>query len=264
MALLTLLTTPVPLLLGLLFVARRRRKEGIALLLAVVLSTLLAVGLQFLLRRPRPSAVRLVLPTPDFPSFPSGHAAGVFAIATVVGLFWPRATIPALLGAGLVSLSRIQLGHHYPTDVLGGATMGMATALLLYGLLYQPAGAGRPRWAWLLWGQVAVVLLATLSASLGLLHFAFLALPGADKALHFLLFGTLAFLAVGWWARRPAGAVLGVLGLLTLVEEIAQTLTPGRSLDLLDLAASLAGIVLLGGLGRYVLSRGTHHTTQYP
>lgn len=247
---LTVLVRPAVLVVALLPLLRRRRREAVALLGVVVVAALAAVGLQFLFCRPRPAGVRLLLPTPAFPSFPSGHAAVTFGCALLVALFWRRASPAAFLAALLVSASRVYLGHHYPSDVLAGAIVGMAVALLVYGLGYMRQGA-RPRWAWLLWGQLALVLLATLGAYLGLLDLAPLALPGADKVLHFILFGALAFFSVGWWADRPAGWVLGALALLVVLEEVLQALSPARSLDGLDLTASLAGVVVLGALAAH-------------
>jgi undecaprenyl-diphosphatase len=255
MAMVTVVTSPLPALGMLVGLAWRRRRAGVALLSAVVLSTLTAVGLQLLLGRPRPAGVRLVLPVPGFPSFPSGHAAGSAAAAVLAALLWRRARLPGLLGAVMVSLSRVYLGHHYPSDVLGGAILGTAVGLVVYGFAYRGSDCGRPRWAWLLWGQLAVVLLATLAASLGLIHFGFLALPGADKVLHFLLYGVVAFLAVAWWGRRWWVWVLAALALLALVEEVSQALVPGRSASLLDLGAALAGVALFGGLGRLAWRR---------
>ena len=112
----------------------------------------------------------------------------------------------------------------------------------------------RPQWAWLLWGQVALVLLATLGAWLGLLELRFLMIPGADKALHFLLFGLVAFFALGWWVERPAWVVLVPLVLLILVDEGLQFWGARRSFDLLDLGANLAGVAVFGRLA--VVARG--------
>lgn len=236
--------------IGLLFLwLAGKRREGLALLATFILSTLLAVGIQLAIMRPRPVDIRIVQPASAFPSFPSGHAAAAFGGALLVSFVWRRAGPAALLCAVLVSLSRVYLGQHYPSDLVGGAILGMSVATAVYGCWYRPADVTRPRWAWLLWSQLAVLLLASLTAYLGLLRFDLLALPGADKLLHFLLLGGVAFLAVGWWAGRSPGTVLAILSLLAIGEEALQTQSPARSFDLLDLAATLAGIALFGWLG---------------
>jgi undecaprenyl-diphosphatase len=59
-------------------------------------------------------------------SFPSGHATGAFALATVFGSRYPRYRMPIFATASLIGISRIYLGRHYPSDVLGGAAVGVA------------------------------------------------------------------------------------------------------------------------------------------
>ena len=63
-------------------------------------------------------------------SFPSGHATGAFAIATVFSHEYPRLAIPCYLLASGVALSRVYLGRHYPSDVLFGAVLGWSAAKL--------------------------------------------------------------------------------------------------------------------------------------
>ena len=61
-------------------------------------------------------------------SFPSGHTTTMFAAAAALSFFTPRYW-PALFGfALLVAASRLGLGSHYPSDVLGGAALGLASA----------------------------------------------------------------------------------------------------------------------------------------
>lgn len=65
--------------------------------------------------------------------FVSSHATNSFAIATFVGLLLNRKTLVLLLiWAALVSYSRVYLGVHYPSDILGGAILGTGIATLLY------------------------------------------------------------------------------------------------------------------------------------
>lgn len=58
-------------------------------------------------------------------SFPSGHTAGAFLMATVVSSFFPIMSAIFFTWAFLVGLSRIYLGVHYPTDVLAGMAVGI-------------------------------------------------------------------------------------------------------------------------------------------
>lgn len=62
-------------------------------------------------------------------SFPSGHTAGSFAAALAMSHCYPRHR-PLLLGlAAGVGFSRVYLGHHYPSDVIGGVVIGTVVGL---------------------------------------------------------------------------------------------------------------------------------------
>lgn len=59
-------------------------------------------------------------------SFPSGHTAAAFAAAIVLARRYPKWRYPFFLLAGAVGISRIFLKKHYPSDVCGGAALGIA------------------------------------------------------------------------------------------------------------------------------------------
>jgi len=104
------------------------------LLVVVGVTSGLVAVLKLVVGRPRPfrahADVLALVSRPSDYSLPSGHAAGAFAVAVFGAcLLGPKHRIAqgALLGlAGLVALSRVVLGVHYPADVACGAALGGA------------------------------------------------------------------------------------------------------------------------------------------
>ena len=114
--------------------SRTRRQWSV---ITAVLAVLLALGtnqvISHIWDRPRPFVAHahvLLLAASTDPSFPSDHAAGAFAIAIALLLFWRRAGWLAIAFAALIGFSRIYAGEHYVSDVLAGVLIGTLAALL--------------------------------------------------------------------------------------------------------------------------------------
>ncbi len=92
---------------------------GETLLEGLLFTDAMVGGLKLAFRRTRPNGGNY--------SFPSGHAASTFAIATSLEvLFGPKAGIPAYAVASAISFSRIDMNAHYLSDVVFGAALGSA------------------------------------------------------------------------------------------------------------------------------------------
>jgi undecaprenyl-diphosphatase len=77
----------------------------------------------------------LIAPSAD-PSFPSDHATASFAIAAAfLAHGMRRYGLAFLVAAFVIGFSRVYIGMHYVSDVLGGALTGIAAALLVRVLL---------------------------------------------------------------------------------------------------------------------------------
>ncbi len=63
-------------------------------------------------------------------SFPSNHALNNFAAAVFFYRLYPHLKYSLFITASLVALSRVYLGLHYPSDILGGAIIGSAFGYL--------------------------------------------------------------------------------------------------------------------------------------
>ena len=69
---------------------------------------------------------------PDQFSFPSGHSITAFAMAVLLGLFYPPLMVGLLFCAFSIAVSRIILGMHFLSDVVVGSGIGAALGYLCY------------------------------------------------------------------------------------------------------------------------------------
>lgn len=133
--LLTLLTLGVT---GYLML-RRRWHTALLLLVAAGGGAAVCEGLKGVFARPRPAVVPHLVEVTNA-SFPSGHAATATAVYLTLAVMLARTVthkvvraylvLWALFLAGIVGISRVYLGVHYPTDVLAGWALGLSWALL--------------------------------------------------------------------------------------------------------------------------------------
>ena len=69
--------------------------------------------------------------TAAYSSLPSSHAVTAFALAFAVAAVWPQLRIPMYLYALAIALSRVVLLAHHPSDVVAGALIGLAGAMVV-------------------------------------------------------------------------------------------------------------------------------------
>jgi len=113
------------------------RRAAVAAVLSAGLGLLAAKLISELVDRARPFVaephqVHLFTAHAADPGFPSDHATAAFAIAVAILLRKRSWGWAALFAATVLAIGRVGLGVHYPSDVIAGAALGAAAALLLW------------------------------------------------------------------------------------------------------------------------------------
>lgn len=117
---------------------KNTRKVGIVALSSIALCFIITnLGLKNIVARPRPYtqiAELMILTHPEKSfSFPSGHTANSFAVALIYFRMLPKKYgVSAVILAALIGFSRLFIGVHYPSDVLGGCLIALFTSTLAY------------------------------------------------------------------------------------------------------------------------------------
>lgn len=139
---------PVRIFLGIvwlwLLVRGGRRGRTVALMIIPVLflsDKLSSAVIKELVSRPRPchqmdgmtivQSIHMLVDCGPGKSFPSSHAVNNFAIATVFSFYYRKWLWAFAIWASLVAISRPAVGVHYPSDILGGAIIGIAVGLFV-------------------------------------------------------------------------------------------------------------------------------------
>jgi undecaprenyl-diphosphatase len=124
---------------------KRGRLVAILLIPLIALSDQLSSSvIKKIVSRPRPchtagdativAGIHLLVDCGSGFSFPSSHAVNNFAAASLFSYFYKKWTWAFALFAGLVALSRVSVGVHYPSDIFGGALIGILCAVLILGI----------------------------------------------------------------------------------------------------------------------------------
>ncbi|OOQ61961.1 phosphatase PAP2 family protein [Mucilaginibacter pedocola] len=114
------------------------KEQSYVALGALAGSAILSTTIKAITHRDRPfvnhSDVIFAKQLPSDYSMPSGHTTVAFSTATTLSLSFPKwyVIVPAYSYAAAVGYSRMYLGVHYPSDVLGGALLGSASAYITY------------------------------------------------------------------------------------------------------------------------------------
>ncbi len=115
-------------------------RNGYKSILCIGAANAISIGLKYAVNRTRPYTEYpndIIQRTETGPySFPSGHTTAAFSTATALTLSTKKwwVGVPAYTYASFVAYSRMRLGVHYPSDVLGGIFIGIGTGLLTWQL----------------------------------------------------------------------------------------------------------------------------------
>lgn len=129
------------IILGTIYLIARGRIHALfAAALSMIISTIVALMIYFFWQRPRPyvtyAQINALAGYTSAISFPSAHTFLSFAIATTILLYGHKKLGLLMLAiAVLVGFSRVASGVHYPSDVVGGSAIGIASGILAYWLM---------------------------------------------------------------------------------------------------------------------------------
>jgi VanZ family protein len=112
----------------------------------------------------------------------------------------------------------------------------------------------RPRWAWLFFLQLALVIAASALATKGHLPIT-LFQPPFDKIGHLVAYGGLSFLGVAFFGAARSTAVVATLLVAAGLEESSQRLFQTRTFDMGDLAMNVVGISVFGAAAAVMFAR---------
>ncbi|MBO5163473.1 MAG: phosphatase PAP2 family protein [Ruminococcus sp.] len=111
------------------------RRCSITMLIGLIAGVLIGnLIVKNAVRRDRPCWIieiqNMLIENPQDFSFPSGHTLSSFCAASILFYYDKRLGVPAFGVAVLIAFSRMYLYVHFPTDIIGGALLGILIACL--------------------------------------------------------------------------------------------------------------------------------------
>lgn len=122
------------------------KKKGLEKLSVALTGTLLTYWvsqwLKIFFHRPRPHIlwpeIHVIFEKPLNDAFPSGHTAIIFTAAFLLNYLYPGKTRWTYAVAVWVAITRVYVGAHYPTDLIGGVITAFVCASLTWRVLKMP------------------------------------------------------------------------------------------------------------------------------
>jgi len=137
----TYVTVGTPLMVGAAGVLKKDdaiKRQFVGIAGGLALNGFITITMKYVIARPRPFAAHGDLiykkTHAGTSSLPSGHTSSAFQWATSCVLVKPKwyVAVPAYMYACGIAYSRMHLGVHYPTDILGGVVVGTSSAFASY------------------------------------------------------------------------------------------------------------------------------------
>ncbi len=134
---------PLTIIFALYFFVQKQWKSGLYLLTSMIGCFLISYSTKIFFSRPRPHLWELSYPLPADYSFPSGHALiSLTFVVTLFLLFWSSRWrwLVGIIGgifALVIASTRLYLGVHFPSDILGGWLLAIAWTTTVY-QLFKP------------------------------------------------------------------------------------------------------------------------------
>ncbi|MDE5569918.1 MAG: phosphatase PAP2 family protein [Ruminococcus sp.] len=118
---------------------RKYRKCSITMMIGMIMGVILGnFVVKNIVRRDRPCWINeigdMLIANPQDFSFPSGHTMSSFIAATILFYYDKRLGVPSFGVALLIAFSRMYLYVHFPTDIIGGALLGVGIAIMTVSL----------------------------------------------------------------------------------------------------------------------------------